>query len=509
MTYIVSNILNQYSINSENNLLHFNSEIMTHGELNKNSDRFASYLLSLGVKKNDRIVLMLDLNIETIIAIIGIIKIGAIYVPLDKNLSDEVVEYILYDTNAVLCIIDTSYKNKFTKFSGYKIIYDSNNKNDGLFYEYKKSDVFYEKPLILPKDIVYIIYTSGTTGRPKGVIVNHMSIMTFLNYVTKVHNHGKNIRSLCRTPISFDPFLTEVLPSIMSGGQVYIQDRDVSFRKFLKFLDENKISNFGCGPSMLFLMADNLTTLRKFDLSELQDIYIGYEKCPVNVIKILQKELTHVNFINGYGTTETFACSTFYFVDELQDDKIQEIPIGDAIEGIELFIITSEGNKAEANEIGELVIRGNTIFNGYWHDETETKNKLRLNPLFPDSNELVYFTGDLVRMDDNCNIFFVGRKDDQVKINGYRVELGEIKYIIETNDNVKECCIIYDNNELICMYNTYDENNIDDQLIRICYDRLAPYKRPGRWLYVKVFERNANGKIDIKRMKAGISKYEL
>lgn len=492
MTTSVNNLLRDYkNTNGNNVLLHEENRIMTHNELENHSNQFANYLLKMGVRKNDRIVIMMRLGIDTIIAIMGIIKIGAIYVPIDRSQPNRIVEEIVSDTDPKLIICDEIYLERFEDIQSTLIVYGKNLN----FFKYLQEEDIPCGVNVLSKDLVYIAYTSGTTGKPKGVMISHENVMTFVNSVTKnKFYHNKGAKSLCRTPISFDPFLMELLPSMISGGQVYIQERDVSFRKFISYISNNGVTNFGCGPSMLFLMADNLRFLEKYDLSSLKEIYIGYEKCPVSVIKKLQAVYPAVRFINGYGTTETFASSTFYEIPTLSNET--DIPIGTAIEDEQLMILNEELRESKVDEIGELVIRGSSLFNGYWNNLEETKRKLIINPLFPESNELVYLTGDLAKKNDKGQIFFVGRKDQQVKINGYRVELGEVQYIIERHENIKECCIIYYDGEIICYYNTYSGvQGCESDFKDYCSQKLPKYKTPAKWIYVKNFPRNSNGKV--------------
>ncbi len=501
MKEIVSDLLMEHmGNNGKNTLLNEPGRTMSHELLEKHSNMFANFLLKKGVKKNDRVILMCDLNIDTIIVVLGIMKIGAIYVPIDVNQTKEMVDFIMKDIEPKCAFVDEKYYEKINSSYCVKIKYS--NKQDCEFYSYLKSSDVKPNIRLISDDIVYITYTSGTTGIPKGVMISHKSIMTFMKYVTKNFKHNVNTKSLCRTPVSFDPFLTEVIPSIISGGQVYIQSRDVPFRKFLEYVCENKITNFGCGPSLLYILADNLELFKRYNLSCLEEIYIGYEKCPVNVIKILQKYLPKTDFINGYGTTETFASSTFYKIPNLgTDNSVEDIPIGEAIENEELLIINDQLKICENNEIGELVIRGSSLFNGYWKNIIETQKKLRINPIFENSNELVYFTGDLVKRKDDGHIYFVGRKDEQVKINGYRVELGEIKYVIELNEKIKECVILFHNKHLICIYNSYDGNVIDTNVLKeICSKRLAKYKIPSKWIFCKEIPRNSNGKVNRKML---------
>lgn len=485
--------------NRKNKLLNENNYIVTHEQLEIESNKMANYLISKGLKKNDRVALLVDLHISTIILIFGIIKVGGIYVPIDVNYPDETVYRILESIEAKFIFYTSKYQNKMLPEIVEKIGVPF---DDGEFTEYKEYSEAELEYTSMPKDLVYIAFTSGTTGMPKGVMMSHISIMTFMDYVTRKMHHGVGVKSLCRTPVSFDPFLTELLPSVISGGQVYIQSRDASFRKLLKFIEKYRITNFGCGPSLLYLFADNLETVKMYDISCIEEIYIGYEKCPVNIIKILQNEFPHITFFNGYGTTETFASSTFYPIENLNDyPDVIDIPLGKAIEGEKLIIVNEEGRECEIDEVGEIIIKGCSLFNGYWKNIPETEKRLRVDPTFENSGEKVYFTGDLaVRRNDN-NIYFIGRKDEQVKIRGYRVELGEIKYVIEQYNNIKECDLIYSNGHLYCFYNYYkqDENGLDI-VKEICSKKLSPFKIPDKWIYLENFPRSSNGKILKKKL---------
>jgi len=160
----------------------------------------------------------------------------------------------------------------------------------------------------------------------------------------------------------------------------------------------------------------------------------------------------------------------------------------------------------EPFEIGELIIRGNSIMSGYWNDQYTTEKVLKINPLFSSSAEKVYFTGDLVKRLPNNDIIFVGRKDTQIKINGYRVELSEIQHMIEIHSLTKECCVIaadqHETNKVFCYLIT--QNNLEQELDEIktyLISKLEPYKIPHKWIMIDYMPRNANGKVDREQLK--------
>ncbi|KPI55146.1 hypothetical protein KW94_03860 [Clostridioides difficile] len=508
MRTTLNTLIEDVKQNYNNVLLNHNGNTLTNEELDKMSNQFGNFLLMHNIKKGDRIGLLLDLTIDSVISIFGILKIGAIYVPINPNQSVNNIKFIIEDTECKILISEEEYLNSLSSYRNKIIVHNMSNQatTDKIdFMEYKISSTNKIKMKIIDKDIIYIMYTSGTTGTPKGVMINHQCIMTFMNYVVNTFRHSKNTRSLCRTPIYFDPFLTEIIPSIMSGGQVYIQSKNVSITKLLMFIEKNKITNLGCGPSLLYLLVDNRHILKKYDMSSLEEIYIGYEKCNIKLIKSLQKILPKVDFINGYGTTETFAASTFYVIPNLLENSMTDIPIGKPIDDVDLFVINDNYEKVEFNEVGEIVLRGKTLFNGYWNNMEETTKHLKKNPLFKESNEFVYYTSDLAKIDSDGNIFFVGRKDDQIKIRGFRVELGEIKHVLENSYFIKECCILKINNNLVCFYSSYIDIE-KSSIINFCKERLEDYKIPNKWFILDELPRNSNGKIDKKELESHYNK---
>ncbi|WP_410985051.1 amino acid adenylation domain-containing protein [Bacillus cereus] len=507
-------LTNNLHKNRDNILLKEKGSFITHGDLEKKSNKFCNYLEKMGVKKNDRVAIIADSSINAVIALMGIMKRGAIFVPINVNNALSNTNFILQETEASLLIIDERLQErvhdfKYIKENNIPIIINgkANVSHFHCFNDYMEYDsIITDKPKIISKDIVYIIFTSGTTGKPKGVMINHESICSFMTYVVDKFQHNADTRTLSKTPLSFDPYLTEIVPSFIGGGTVYLYKELVSIRNFLKVLQDEKITNFGCGPSLLLLLAENKTVLKEYDLSNLEQIYFGYENCPINTIATLQVELPDVSFINGYGTTETYASSTFHIVDKLEGTEPENIPLGEPIKGTELMILNSNLQLTKQGEVGELVIRGNTLMNGYWKNEEETNRVLRYNPLFPNSLEKVYFTGDYVRMDKNNNILFVGRKDEQVKIQGYRVELSEIQNCIETHNVVKECCVITVEEELnkrmVCYLRT--ANNSEEELLEVrefSIKALEAYKIPSEWLLIDEMPRNLNSKVDKRELK--------
>lgn len=497
-------LYNNLEKNENNILIKEKDHYYTHGEIERLSNRFANYLLALGVKRHNRICLVMDSTVNALIAILGIMKMGAIFVPIFVQTSSQKVCEIYHQVEAVMLIVDSQfYYSEYTELTDILVVHGDNSMTSGRsFEEYiQADDCFIRKYPIISRDLLYIMFTSGTTGVPKGVMITHENVCTFMDDVVSRFHHNESTCTLSKSPLSFDPYLTEIVPSFISGGKIVLYPNMVSIRHFLKTLQEERITNFGCGPSLLQLMVKNRSLVSQYDLSSMKEIYFGYENCPLSVIRTLQEELPNILFINGYGTTETYASSTFHIVENLTNLEVYDLPIGEPIAGTELLVIDEYGQEAREEEIGELVIRGTSLMNGYWRDEEETRRVLRPHPLFPESNEKVYYTGDLVRRDGSGEIIYVSRKDEQVKISGYRVEPAEVQKYIEDIPLVEECTVIAIDHEetkqLVCFYRLkQDKKENLDQLKQICARGLESYKFPQEWIPVSELPRNKNTKID-------------
>ena len=483
----IGKLLKDYECNNSNILLNYQDQYLSHKGLEIQSNKVANFFLSKGISKGDRIGICMKNSIELIYMVFGILKIGAIYVPIDSSKKVVQIDFILSFTEAKLIVSDNDYvlEQIGSENDVEKLLINNNflsiiDKYDNFFSDYKN---------ISQCDPAYIIFTSGTTGEPKGITMSHGSIIRFTLDVVKRFKHSSSDRTICRTPASFDPFLTEILPSIVSGGKIYLQNRDASLLGLLKLVQNKKITNFGCGPSLFHLMVQSENIVKRFDLSSLKEIYFGYEKMSINLLRRVQMLLPEVKFINGYGTSETFAATTYYVCTA----ESNEVFIGEPIESATIFLWNEKEKRICVDgEIGEIVISGSTLMKGYWNNYNLTREVIIDNPL--DSSKKAFFTKDF-GIYIGGNIKFMGRKDSQIKINGHRINLEEIREAIYLFNDIKEAIVYMKGHKLVCEYNRFSEvetySDIKAFLVNIIEDR----KIPSQWIYRNEFDRNTNTKI--------------
>lgn len=489
MEFTIASLLNQHKKNKSNLLLNEKNLSITHLELEQYSNQFARFLMKTGINKGDRIMISLSNKIFSVCIIFGILKIGAIFVPISEKKTKLQVAKMVEDIEPKV-IIHEKRDSVLKSVSENKTLINIGSTAD--FFQLIKyiSDNPIESKVI-SRDIAYIIYTSGTTGDPKGIMMSHGAILSYVYDVVDRFNHNSRDKTICRTPPYFDPYLTEILPSIVSGGEIYLQDNNVSLNTLLTLISENKITNFGCGPALLSLFVQAKDTLHKYNLNSLSEIYFGYEKMGKGLLSSIQSLLPNVTFINGYGTSETFAATTYHICKENEDIT----PIGKAINSSEVFLWNEKENRVcKDNEFGEIIIRGSTLMNGYWKNCTATRKALRRNPCFPESDELVYFTNDIGKY-SNQQIVFIGRKDNEIKLNGIRINLDEIVESIYQLEDIKETIVIKKDDELVCLYNTFSKKEKYVEIKSHLKKCLEPFKIPTKFLFQENFCRNENSKL--------------
>lgn len=486
-------------------------------ELDELTNQIANFIIGLNIKKGDTVALFLETSTYAAAFVFGVMKSGAIYVPLNIQSPIAVIDKILYQTNPKLIIIDSRYEKLFSN-SSYVIethtpilanTYNTISSNEVQVYSLNELKPLHKKkvinqPNIIPKDLLCIIYTSGTTGNPKGVMCRHENIVPFFHYVSKTFKHGSTFVTMSRSPLSFDPYLTEIIPNMMNGGRVYFCSF-TTLSSFFRTIEREKINDFDCPPSLMNILIKNPQYIVKYDLSSIKEIWIGYEYCHIPYVKKLQELFPDAKIFHGYGTSETYASSAFYEVCEIPSIW-KALPIGIPVDGTELLIINEQGTETEPGEIGEMVVRGSSVMPGYWKDADATKKAFRPNPLYPQNNERVYYTGDLFTSDSFGNQFYVGRCVNQKKINGYRVELMEIERCILQLSWVEGCepiVVTVDDIDKIICYIVSDERKRELPMLRNhCKENLETYKIPSEFIYIDKMPINNNGKVDINKLKS-------
>ncbi len=471
---------------SDSTALIFDNQSMTYKELDEKSNKVANYLIDIGISLGDRVGVYIDKSFELIIAILGILKCGACYVPLDDNYSNERKEYILNESNVKICICDDKSKINCKAVNINNINSDST-------------------PVILTSITstapVCILYTSGTTGKPKGVEIINRNIIKLVRNITYM-DFPQEARILQVASTVFDLSIFEFWASLLNGKALCLITKDnlLNFKYLKSYIDSNNI-NIMCVTSVLF----NQIVSNHIDVFEnIKQILTGGDKISVEHVRLLKNSYPNIKVYNSYGPTE---CTSFCTMHEIKDLDNKFIPIGKPISNSSCYVLNSNNNIVPLFCVGELAIGGDGVSNGYINDSERTNKNFILNSF---TNEFIgktiYKTGDLVSLHPDGNIEFIGRVDNQIKIRGYRIELDEIKSAVLKFPDIENCAVIVKedsfnkSNKHLLLY-FVAKNKVDISLLKKYLNKeLQSYMIPSGIMQLDKLPMNSNYKVDTSKL---------
>lgn len=467
----------------ENNIaLLFENKEYSYKELNALSNQLADYLVNkCKIEAEDFIGVELGRNDWLIIAILGVFKSSGVYVPLDINLPKERRDYIVSDTGCKV-IID---ENFIKEFINYKEI-------SALNTEFKI--------LISPSNLAYVIYTSGSTGKPKGVLVEHKNIASLFKNIEGDFYDELTMPLLASN--SFDIFLFELFYPLLSGGKVCVLTNENI--KNITFLVQTltKVNSFHAVPTLMRTIIDYIKDKRlEKEFYHIKTIYIGGDKIPSGILEEMNQVFPKAVINVLYGPTE----GTIFITTESYNHDVKQYNnrvIGRGNSNNNIYVLDSDLKLCPFYSIGELCISGNQVTRGYLNKPIDTDLKYVENPFA--LNERMYRTGDMVKRLPNGKIEFVGRKDNQVKVRGYRIELEEIENIILTHKLVqsvivKVITVDTDEKEIVA-YFTAPKKLKASLITDFIKEYLPVYMVPNYFVQLKEIPLTINGKIDVNKL---------
>lgn len=508
---------------------------MTYDELNLISSQLAHRLINAGINKGDRIGIYLNKSIPAIIAIFGILKAGAVYVPLDPKAPSQRIALIIANAKIKALISTaekfTALKSHFSEIDclQYLVLVDK-----PLKIESQKTDILdqgdfsdiehfnaipviswqdvLKSPIIsspivsnlIESDLAYILYTSGSTGTPKGVMISHRAALTFINWSYDCFQVQPTDRVSNHAPLHFDLSIFDIFTTIKAGATVILVPPELSVfpRNLAHFIAQQQITIWYSVPSVLIQLV-NGGNLQQHQFPNLRTILFAGEVFPVKYLRELINQFPQVEFYNLYGPTETNVC-TYYQVKELPPEQVEPIPIGIACENTEVFAINEQDKIAQIGEVGELYVRSSSLMKGYWGMPDKTQAVLMSHPAGYSEwgEELVYKTGDLVQKRSDGNYLYLGRRDTMLKVRGYRIEAGEIETAIYRHPGVVEIAVIPIPNEemgnsIKAIIVLKDRVQItESELKAFCSDVLPKYMIPSLIEFRQSLPKTSTGKID-------------
>lgn len=469
----------------------YQDQEITYRDLDQRSNQIANLLLSRGIKEGKYVPIWLDRSLEWIVAVLGVIKTGAAYVPIDPAYPAKRVEFILSDTAADSIITNQNLENLLSETERAKVFDLSSMENlNHLSSEYPEITVH-------QNSLAYTIYTSGSTGKPKGVMVSHQAIQHLVTW----HNHHFHVDHSSKLTLvaglAFDISVWETWSALTSGGTLFIADNEdrTDAHALVDYYRRNQITH-GFVPSVLAPGVVNSS--RNYNDLKLKYLFTGGEKLK----PVLTTELSY-ELIDYYGPTECTVFATFKKVKDINGKYVSSI--GKPIANAKAYILSDNMELLPVGAIGELCIGGSILANGYHNNKELTDSKFITNPF--NEKEKLYRTGDLAKWRPDGDIEFLGRIDNQVKIRGFRVELGEIERSLILQENSKEAVVIGKETEgstqyLIAFIVLKPEAAKDVSSVRNALkEELPGYMIPAQIIFIDKIPLTANGKTDTQALK--------
>lgn len=424
----------------------FGNEKITYNHLNERSNQVASFLYSMGVKPGNLVPVFINRSVDLIIVILGILKSGAAYVPIDPDYPVERVNYMLSDIAAEIVICNSLDQLKLQCNLQLDIIALD------MQWEYIiKQPKNSLKVLIEPHSLVYVIYTSGSSGNPKGVMVEHGNVVSLVKGIEYVTLTEKDILLSTGSP-SFDATTIEYWGMLLNGGELVLCSENTLLDNDLLKAEivERRVTKMWFTSSWFNQLVANDINIFK----TLQTIMVGGEKLFAPAIEKIRKTFPYIEIINGYGPTENTTFSLTYRIQETVFTT--SIPIGKPLNNRVAFIVDRHGQLVPVGVPGEIWLGGAGLARGYLNMPELTAEKFVVNP-FQNKGSLLYKTGDQGKWLEDGTILFIKRMDEQVKIRGYRIELGEIEVAMNSLKEVDRSCVVIKtdselNNKMVAYY---------------------------------------------------------
>jgi acyl-CoA ligase (AMP-forming) (exosortase A-associated) len=499
-------------------------EALVHGEQRLSYEQvarrcagLATSLRSANVKRGDRVGIYLDASVPQVISIFGISQAEGVYVPINSLLHPEQVMHIARDCG-MKGLITTPAKlatlsEQIPQIASleFLVLVGTEDAPPASIPVHRFDDfIAAEPPKVWPQssienDLAAILYTSGSTGKPKGVMLSHANVVAGSRIVSTYLGITESERILAVLPFSFDAGMNQLMTAFEKGGTLVLINF-VFAREIVRMLLKERITGLAGVPTLWSLLAQPNSTLEKQPLPDLRYITNTGGAMPQAVLKVLRQTLPTTKIFLMYGLTEAFR-STYLPPEEL--DR-RPTSMGKAIPDTEILVLNEQGGLCKPGEPGELVHRGPTVSLGYWNRPEDTARALRPNPTLPPEMgncEKVCYSGDLVKMDEDGFLYFIGRRDTMIKVSGFRISPTEIEEVLFQTGKLRGAAVIGLPDEMLgqsikAFVVSRDGENLDvTALLEICGAKMPRYMVPKAVEILSELPKTSSGKVDYPALR--------
>lgn len=489
---------------------------LTYQEVARQTSGLATGLLQAGLRRGERLGIYLEASVPQVLSIFAASEASAVFVPINASLFPEQVAHIAKDCG-MAGLITTPAKlaalaEVLPKIPSLRFVVltagDEAVRISLPIHSFERLCAIQPTPrreLSIDKDLAAILYTSGSTGKPKGVMLSHANVVAGSTIVSTYLGISSSERILAVLPFSFDAGLNQLMTAFQQGGTIVLI-QFVFAREIVQTLIKERITGLAGVPTVWSLLTQPNSGLHKQPLPDLRYITNTGGAMPQSVLAVLRKTLQSTKIFLMYGLTEAFR-STYLPPEEL--DR-RPTSMGKAIPDTEIFLVNEEGKLCGPGEVGELVHRGPTVSMGYWGRPEDTNRVLRPNPLLPaelGDCERVCYSGDLVKMDEDGFLFYVGRRDAMIKSSGFRISPTEVEEALFSSGKLRGAAVIgIPDEELGQIIKAFvvakDGDPVDAQeLLAHCGERLPRYMVPRKVEALEELPKTSSGKVDYPALR--------
>ena len=469
----------------------FEGEQLTYADLNARANQLAHHLRSLGVAPGVRVGLCLEHSLETLIALLGTLKAGGVYIPLEPAHPKAKLAFVIADAAMPVLLTQQRLVERLPETDAKIICLDTG------WAEIAAASVENPRDVVNASDTAYVIYTSGSTGQPKGVKIQHAALTNYIWWARDVYLQNERLDFPLYSSLAFDLTITSIYTPLITGNKVVVYRNANRELPIFDVMRDNKVGILKLTPSHLSIIKENDNSG-----SNIKRLIVGGEAFESKLASDIHRSFGgRVEIFNEYGPTEATVGCMIHKYDPERDTRLM-VPIGIPAANTQIYVLDEQLNPVAENVVGELYIAGDGLTEGYLNREELTRERCIDNPFVP--GKRMYRSGDLARRLPDGGLELLGRRDDQVKFHGHRVELNEIRSNLNKHPQVRDSIAVVakdkNGNDVMIAYYVSRQELEAGQLRSFLAEHIIEETIPNIFAHLKKLPLTLNGKVNLQAL---------